>query len=73
VEKLKELGLLVKEEPYENNVGFSERADVPIEPRLIRAMVFEISEHKTPTCSTPGSARGCGRLRRWAGRSRPTR
>ncbi len=33
-EKLKELGLLIKEEPYENNVGFSERADVPIEPRL---------------------------------------
>jgi len=33
-EKLKDLGLLVKEEPYENNVGFSERADVPIEPRL---------------------------------------
>ncbi len=31
---LDELGLLVKEEPYENNVGFSERADVPIEPRL---------------------------------------
>ncbi len=34
VEKLRELGFLVKEEPYENNVGFSERADVPIEPRL---------------------------------------
>ena len=34
VAKLKELGLLVKEEPHENNVGFSERADVPIEPRL---------------------------------------
>jgi valyl-tRNA synthetase len=34
VEKLRELGILVKEEPYENNVGFSERADVPIEPRL---------------------------------------
>ncbi|MDX1952319.1 MAG: valine--tRNA ligase [Verrucomicrobiota bacterium] len=33
-EKLNELGLLVKEEPYQNNVGFSERADVPIEPRL---------------------------------------
>ncbi|MGV3773139.1 MAG: valine--tRNA ligase [Verrucomicrobiales bacterium] len=33
-EKLKELGFLVKEEPYQNNVGFSERADVPIEPRL---------------------------------------
>ncbi len=34
VEKLEELGALVKEEPYQNNVGFSERADVPIEPRL---------------------------------------
>jgi valyl-tRNA synthetase len=33
-EKLGELGLLEKEEPYVNNVGFSERADVPIEPRL---------------------------------------
>ncbi|MCR5183819.1 MAG: valine--tRNA ligase [Opitutales bacterium] len=34
VEMLKELGLLVKEEPYENKVGISERAKVPIEPRL---------------------------------------
>jgi len=34
VEKLKDMGLLVDTEPYENNVGFSERADVPIEPRL---------------------------------------
>ena len=34
VDKLRELDLLVKEEPHENNVGFSERADVPIEPRL---------------------------------------
>jgi valyl-tRNA synthetase len=33
-ELLKENGALVKEEPYENNVGYSERADVPIEPRL---------------------------------------
>ncbi len=32
--KLRELGLLVREEPYENNVGYSERAGVPIEPRL---------------------------------------
>ncbi len=32
--KLAELGALVKEEDYSNNVGFSERADVPIEPRL---------------------------------------
>ncbi|MEI6322264.1 MAG: valine--tRNA ligase [bacterium] len=34
VERLRELGLLTKEDPYENNVGFSERADVPVEPRL---------------------------------------
>ena len=33
-EILNERGLLLKEEPYENNVGFSERAGVPIEPRL---------------------------------------
>ena len=34
VERLRELGALVKEEPYENKVGFSQRAKVPIEPRL---------------------------------------
>jgi len=33
-ERLKELGALEKEEPYQNNIGYSERADVPIEPRL---------------------------------------
>lgn len=33
-ELLAERGLLSKEEPYENTVGFSERAGVPIEPRL---------------------------------------
>jgi len=32
--KLQELGLLVEVEDYENSVGFSERSDVPIEPRL---------------------------------------
>src|ERR1035437_6167742 len=34
VELLREQGVLVEEKPYENNVGFSQRADVPIEPRL---------------------------------------
>jgi valyl-tRNA synthetase len=34
VEKLRDLGLLVREEPYEHTVGYSERAKVPIEPRL---------------------------------------
>ncbi|CAN5889470.1 valine--tRNA ligase [soil metagenome] len=31
---LTEMGVMVKEEPHQNNVGYSERADVPIEPRL---------------------------------------
>ena len=33
-EMLAERGLLAKEEPHESTVGFSERAGVPIEPRL---------------------------------------
>ena len=33
-EMLRERGLLAKEEPHENNVGFSQRSEVPIEPRL---------------------------------------
>jgi valyl-tRNA synthetase len=33
-ELLEAKGLLAKAEPYENNVGFSDRSDVPIEPRL---------------------------------------
>ncbi|HEU0210117.1 MAG TPA: valine--tRNA ligase [Candidatus Udaeobacter sp.] len=34
VELLEARGLLAKAEPYENNVGFSDRSDVPIEPRI---------------------------------------
>src|SRR5206468_3543680 len=33
-ELLKARGALVKSEPYENNIGFSDRSDVPIEPRI---------------------------------------
>jgi valyl-tRNA synthetase len=33
-ELLEAAGALEKTEPYKNNVGYSERADVPIEPRL---------------------------------------
>ena len=33
-EILQERELLAKTEPYENNVGFSDRSEVPIEPRL---------------------------------------
>jgi len=34
VELLQDRHLLSKTEPYENNVGFSDRSEVPIEPRL---------------------------------------
>jgi valyl-tRNA synthetase len=34
VELLTEQGVMIEAKPYENNVGFSQRADVPIEPRL---------------------------------------
>jgi valyl-tRNA synthetase len=34
VELLAQANLLAKEEPHENNVGFSQRSEVPIEPRL---------------------------------------
>ena len=33
-DQLESMGLLLEREPYENSVGFSERGDVPIEPRL---------------------------------------
>jgi len=33
-ELLQERGMLAKTEPYENSVGFSDRSDVPIEPRI---------------------------------------
>jgi valyl-tRNA synthetase len=33
-QKLEDMGLLIDREPYENTVGFSERGNVPIEPRL---------------------------------------
>ena len=35
-EVLRERGALLEEKPYENNVGYSQRAGVPIEPRLMQ-------------------------------------
>ncbi len=51
VEKLTEFGALEKEEPYTNNVGFSERADVPIEPRLSEQWFLKYpSTEKSKNC-----------------------
>ncbi len=55
-EKLVELGLSVKEEPYTNNVGYSERADVPIEPRLSEQWFLKYpSVEKSRACVADGS------------------
>ena len=43
-EKLRSLGLLVAEEPYENNVGFSQRAGVPDRASPDLAVVDALSE-----------------------------
>ncbi len=57
VEKLTELGALEKEEPYTNNVGYSERADVPIEPRLSEQWFLKYpSVEKARECVELGSA-----------------
>ena len=57
-EKLVELGLSVKEEPYTNNVGYSERADVPIEPRLSEQWFLKYpSVEKSRACVADGAMR----------------
>src|SRR5437016_5066068 len=56
-EKLKELGGLEKEEPHQNNIGYSERADVPIEPRLSEQWFLKYpGVEKARACVEQGSA-----------------
>jgi len=58
VEKLTALGVLEKEEPYTNKVGFSERADVPIEPRLSEQWFLKYpSLDKSRACVANGTMR----------------
>ncbi len=44
VAALRGQGVLVKEEPYTNSVGYSERSDVPIEPRLSTQWFVNVEE-----------------------------
>ena len=46
--QLKEDGYLVKEEPYKNKVGYSERTDVPIEPRISLQWFVKMEEFSKP-------------------------
>jgi len=53
-EQLREMGALVKEEPHQNNVGYSERAQVPIEPRLSEQWFLKYpSVEAARVCVTP--------------------
>ena len=47
-EELKKLGLLEKVENYKNKVGFSERTDVPIEPKLSLQWFLKMQELAKP-------------------------
>ena len=48
VKDLEEMGQLVKVEPYSHNVGYSERTDVPIEPRLSLQWFVDMKEISKP-------------------------
>ncbi len=65
VESLRNLGLLEKEEPYKNKIGFSQRADVPIEPRLSEQWFL-----KYPSLQQAREVVACGQMKfypeRWA-------
>lgn len=46
--ELEELGLMERVEDYTNNVGFSERTDVPIEPKLSMQWFLKMEELSKP-------------------------
>ncbi len=59
VDLLREQNVLVEEKPYENNVGYSQRADVPIEPRLSEQWFLKypaVPESKACVQQSDGSA-----------------
>ncbi len=57
-EILETAGALEKAEPYTNNVGFSERADVPIEPRLSEQWFLKYpSVEQAKACVADGQMR----------------
>jgi len=49
VADLEEWRLMLKVEPYRHNVGFSQRADVPIEPRLSEQWFLKYPQQKKST------------------------
>jgi valyl-tRNA synthetase len=62
--KLQELGLLAREEPYQHNVGYSDRGEVPIEPRLSEQWFLKYPE-VPQTLSAVSSGKIKFRPERW--------
>jgi valyl-tRNA synthetase len=66
IRRLEELRAMVKQETYEHSVGFSERTNVPVEPRLSEQWFL-----KYPAVAQSAEAVGAGaiafRPERWAG------
>ena len=60
------MGSLTKAEDYKNNVGFSERADVPIEPRLSKQWFLKYQVRNRRAIVSP-MARWCPE--RWSKRT----
>ena len=52
--KLEEMGLLIKVEEYDNNVGYSERGGVPIEPRISMQWFLRYPRVKEATDAVAG-------------------
>jgi len=63
--KLEEMGLLISIEEYENSVGYSERADVPIEPRISMQWFLRYPKIKESTDAV-ASGEIAFRPERWA-------
>lgn len=63
--KLEEMGLLIGVEEYENSVGYSERGDVPIEPRISMQWFLRYPEIEKSTAAV-ASGEITFRPARWA-------
>jgi valyl-tRNA synthetase len=66
-ELLAERGLLVRQEPHESTVGFSERAGVPIEPRLSEQWFLQYPKVQEARAVVGESAGIRFRPQRWEG------
>ena len=65
VDMMKDAGLLVKIEPHRHSVGYSERGDVPIEPRISEQWFVKMDELAKPAIEAVRSGRIKFHPERW--------